>query len=420
MSLIKSLYERKGNIIYQMQEAVKKAEGTGADLVTEEFDKWNADLKNIEGQIEAAEKVRELSAAQAQDVDEPTKKAVSPEERYGNAFNDFLRSGELDMAPENRSILRAGKVSMKDAPMGRAAQQSVTTTAGGYTIPTQLFNEIMTAQKYFGGMLDRSLCRWITTRQGGTLNVPLVDDTGNIGYKIGEATDFNTSATAVTFGQGTLNDYKYTSGMIRISRELLQDSDFNIEAYLVELMTERLFRILNQEFTKGDGSGDPNGVVTASNASESLAKRSVAVSDLRNLMYSVNKAYRTNGKWMFHDSTEKLIRAIALDGTYFQNQSLWQPSFKDGVPDTIMGKPYIVNNDVAEIPTTGLTAAKVILFGDFKHYVIRETLPMTIVRVNELYAATDEVGFVLIGRYDADLMAASTTYPIRHGYMATT
>lgn len=412
---IKELQEKRGNIHYQMKVAAEKARKEGAVVDSAEWNAWDDEFTALTKQIEQVEKQNAFLASIAEEVDETVKKEVkSPEDAHARAFDDYLRNGN-DMSPENKAVLR----NFRD-PLERTTAQSTTVGKGGYTIPTEMANRIDTAQKWFGGMLDRSLCTWISTKGGGTLNMPLVDDTSNSGYLLTEATNAETSASDMDFTQGTLNAYKYTSGLVRISAELLQDSDFDIGAYLAEQLAVRFNRALNAAFTDADGSSKPKGVVACSAAKESLAKRSIAVSDLRNLMYSIDKAYRTNGTWMFHDSTEKLIRAIAMSATYNENVGLWQPSFKDGIPSTIMGKPFVVNNDMDEIPTTGLTAAKVILFGDFKKFIIREVKPLTVRRMDELFAATDQVAYALFGRYDSDLLVASTCYPIGHGYMATT
>jgi len=416
---IKEKKEQLGKLHYQMEDAAKRAEKAGEIHNSEEWNKWTDDYQVISKEIEQAEAQRDFLAKNAEKVEEPIKKDAkkNQKEKYNDAFNDFLRHG-TDMEPENKQVLRGGAVD--DNLEKRTTAQSTTVGKGGYTIPTEMANHIETAETYYGGMLTPGLCTTINTNSGGTLNYPLVDDTSNSGFLLTEATNAETSATDIDFTQGTLNAYKFTSGLVRISSELLYDSAFDIGSWLADQLAIRYNRAKNTDLTTGSGSSRPKGVVDASSAQESLAKRSISLADIRNLLYSIDKVYRNRGTFMFHDSTEKLIMALQQSSTYNENVSLWQPSFKDGLPSTILGKPYIVNNDMAEVPTTGLTAAKVILFGDFSKYVIRNVQPLAVKRFDELFGATDQVAYVLLGRFDGDLMVASTCYPIGHGYMATT
>jgi HK97 family phage major capsid protein len=99
---------------------------------------------------------------------------------------------------------------------------------------------------------------------------------------------------------------------------------------------------------------------------------------------------------MMSDTALKQIRKLK-DTT---NQYLWSPGLAGGQPETILGKPVIINNNMAVPATT----VKAILFGDFSYYYIADFGQLEYVRLNELYAATGQVGFRWFKRYDAHLM----------------
>ena len=80
-----------------------------------------------------------------------------------------------------------------------------------------------------------------------------------------------------------------------------------------------------------------------------------------------------------------------------------------GAPDTILRKPYVVNNHMPEMAAS----AKSVLFGDFSKYLIRNVAGFTLVRLNEIYALRAQVGFVGFARYEGNLLDAGTN-PIKY------
>src|SRR5690606_2511074 len=93
----------------------------------------------------------------------------------------------------------------------------------------------------------------------------------------------------------------------------------------------------------------------------------------------------------------------------------------DGEPPTVLGYRYTINQDMA----TWVDAAdsndnkKIALFGDFHKYIIRQVAGMRIVRLNERFGDTDEVGFVVFARFDGDLLDAGT-HPVKYMRVAAT
>ncbi len=415
MTTIKELYEKKGRLIEQLKElseAVKNA--TDTDSVNEKsaaWDKCDNDYVALLKQIDIALKTEALEAEKADVIDEADNKVpqagkeIVKSKEYTEAFSDFLRTGDKKMKPENQDVL------------SRASQFYTTDAYGGYTIPEIMGDRILTAKLYFGGMLDKNLTTWLSTSTGATLTFPKVNDTDQSGYVIAEKTDLNASAEDMDFGVTSFGAYKYTSGLVKVSNELLQDSDWDFASWLIDQLAIRFWRGVNTLFTTGTGISTLKGIVTGATKGEDAAVRTITRNDFLNLYHSVDIIYRNSPfcRWMLNDSTLKALKAIVQSATYNESP-LWQPSMRVGEPDTIEGKPYIVNNDMDDLFPT----KKPVLFGDFKQFLIREVLPMKVRRLEELYAATDEVGFVLLGRYDSGSLAAQTSYPIRFIRNATT
>nr|BDD44896.1 hypothetical protein 3 [bacterium] len=123
------------------------------------------------------------------------------------------------------------------------------------------------------------------------------------------------------------------------------------------------------------------------------------------LKHSVDVAYRENSEWMFNDNTLKAISKLKdADG-----RPLWQPSLTAGAPDLILGKPFVINTDIADMAAN----AKSILFGDFSSYFIRDVMDLTIFRLSEKYIESGQIGFIAYSRHDG-LLADAGTGPVKH------
>lgn len=282
----------------------------------------------------------------------------------------------------------------------RAGLDVATSGAGLETIPEGFLYELEQKLQAYGG--PRPVCRVIRTATGNALPMPTVDDTGNIGAKLAEATTIGTSVDP-TFAAVTLNAYKYSSKPIFISQELLEDSAFNLAAEIGSMLGTRLGRIMGQEDTVGDGSGDPNGIVTASTAGVTAASTTAFTADeLIDLVHTVNPAYRSMPSvgFMFHDTILKYIRKFKDSN----GQYLWQPGMAAGVPDRVYGYPYTINQHMDSALTTG---KKVALFADFSKFIIRDVAQLRFYRLDERYRDTDQTAFIAFMRHDADTIQAT-------------
>lgn len=336
------------------------------------------------------------------------KGAVPPE------LHSFMPKAQADVDDDNQI-----NAELKALGITRANVQSTSDSLGGHTIPDGFQAELDRGVKAFGGMFEAA--RIWKTSTGNQVVWPQNNDTANKAYLLAEAADAETSAVAATFGQATFNSYKYTSGLIRISSELLTDSAFNMPALLTELLAERMFRGLNEAFTTADGSSKPKGItVAAAHGNNTADDIAIAAADFINLEHDVDPAYRTRPgtRWMFHDSVLQKIKKLSVSDTTVY--PLWLPSFRDGAPATILGYNYTINQDMAVyLDGVANDNAKLVLFGDMKKYIIRQVAGTRIVRLNERFGETDQVGFVIFARFDGDLLDAGT-HPVKYMRGSTT
>jgi HK97 family phage major capsid protein len=313
---------------------------------------------------------------------------------YNKAF--FKAIAKKDLSHNERSMLREmrGTATITTSESG---------LAGGYVIPYQFSYELERTMAYYGPMLQVS--RVITTPQAGTLYWPKVNDTGT-------SANWHTEGGAVTVQDMTFTRETFAAHvcntLVRVSVEWANDEFGLLPTELPNMLGERLGRALNTAFTTGDGSGKPTGFKDAAPSGvESAATGSFTAANLIDLVHSVDIAYRNSpsAAFMMHDNILSAVRKLNFDTN---NQPLFQPSLREGQPDRLLGFPYFVNND---LPSAQAADAKIIYFGDWSKYIIRQVANNVLVPLRERFMDEMEIGFLMYARYDGKLLQ---TAAIKH------
>jgi HK97 family phage major capsid protein len=313
------------------------------------------------------------------------------EQRYVEAAQKAYRSVHSSLAQER-------------------ALSAITGGAGALTIPEGFITSLEDNLLHWGQI--RQVATIMRTASGNDLPWPTSDDTGNTGAQIAESGAVTTSGADPTFGQIIFGAYKYESKGVKVPFELLEDSAFNLAPKIGEWLGSRLGRIQNTDGTTGDGAAKPAGLLTESSLGvTSAAAAAITADEIIDLIHSIDIAYRTQGAtFMCHDEIVAYIRKLK-DGN---GQYLWQPGFQAGVPDRILSYPFVVNNDMTGT-TSGVpvTATKHLMFGAMGKFQIREVNAIRLLRLDELYAANDQIGFFAFMRWDSHLLDAGTA-PVKH------
>ena len=190
--------------------------------------------------------------------------------------------------------------------------------------------------------------------------------------------------------------------MIKVSEELLNDSVFDLQSYISREFARRIGAKEEEAFFAGDGKGKPLGVLAAAGGAETgvtaASATAVTADELMDLYYALKAPYRKKSVWVLNDSTVKAVRKLKDSN----GQYLWQPSLTAGTPDTILGRPVRTS---AYMPAMA-AGAKTVAFGDFSYYWIADRQGRSFKRLNELYAASGQVGFLASQRVDGKLVLA--------------
>lgn len=395
----KKLREQRASLWEQMKTNIAITDRT-AELDAA-YDRMDTECDELTAKIERAEK-HNSKETQFENVDRsgvmPPVGADDEDTRdggYARAFLAYLRDGKEDLSTEDRKLLASGARSGKEF---KAAAGVGTGAAGGYLVPLEFRDKVVETMKWFGPMLQ--FAETITTDSGVNLPWPTNDDTGNVGAILAE----NTQVTEqdVTLGTNSLDAYMYTSKLVRASYQLLQDRP-DFDTWLARKLGERIGRILNQHFTTGTGTAQPDGIVTSATVgvtgAGSLATTGgVGYDDLVTLIESLDPAYGGGDglRFMMHQSARRAIRRLKDT----QNRPLWEPSVQVGQPDSLLGYPITLNNDM---PTVAVNS-KSVLFGNINQaYVIRIVRELTTLRLTERYADFLQVGFLGFERADGTM-----------------
>jgi HK97 family phage major capsid protein len=179
---------------------------------------------------------------------------------------------------------------------------------------------------------------------------------------------------------------------------LLHDSEFDITG-LVSTSFARSFAEAEEDaFINGDGDGKPTGVLTIAQVGvTTAASTAITADELLDLFYSLKSGYRQNATFLMSNGAEKAIRKLknATTGDY-----LWQPGLTAGQPNTLLGHPVVISDYMPDIAA----GAKVVAFGDFSQYTIKDTLGMQMQVLDQLYAENGQVGFKGNERTDGKLI----------------
>ena len=388
----KALYEKRGKLVTQMQDIVSKAKSEDSRSLSKEEDAtWNKldnEQESIMRDIQRIEKLSDLTGAEKERFLEEGRNAGtsadSVEEKSKArtaAFVSYLVRGVNQMTAKEREVLRA-------------YQNVGTTTEGGYLVPEGFMAELSKSLLFFGGV--REVARTLKTASGNDIPWPNMNDTANSAAILAESNAALTSPDLV-FGSTTLKSWMYATSVLRVSKQLLQDSAINIQSIVIDALGERLARGLNAGLTTGNGTTAPEGVVTGAGSGVTTASETAfTANEIIDLEHSVNRSYRANGAFMMNDAVLKEIKKLVTSTT--DNTPIWNPGIlQAGTPATILGYKYVVNNDMA---SSIVADAKVMLFGDFSKYVIRDVQDATILSLTERYAEYLQNGYIGYSRHD--------------------
>src|SRR5262245_6171798 len=309
------------------------------------------------------------------------------DDTYNQAFNAYLRTGQ-----PNGDLVNAQGVG--------------TDPGGGFLVSPQFRQKLVDVRKAFGGLSAEA--DTFTTERGGDLEYPSVDDTASVGAITAEGAAF-TTGTDLVFGTILMKAWKYTttgadaSAGLRVSVELLQDAEFDIEALLARKLAERIQRKQAVDWVTGAGTTLPFGIMHAGLTADVVlaAGNAVTYQKLLDLETALDPAYEQNASWVMNKASWMKCRAVV--------DSTGRPLLFDanaGIQDqsrqrTLLGYPVIIDQAA---PSIGTLSARSVVLGDLREaYVIRRVSQFAMVVNPYSRANFGQVEYVAWERADGNI-----------------
>jgi HK97 family phage major capsid protein len=385
MSKIQELREQRAKVWEQAKTFLDEHRQENGLIKPEDnavYEKMEDEVVNLGNEIERLERQeamdREFSAAISKPLASRPEKMT--EEKTGRASDSYKNAFW-------------GAMRNKMNPSVQNALQIGTDSEGGFLVPDEYEHQLIKALQEANVL--RNMCNVITTSYGDR-KIPVVASQGSAVWMDEEAA-FTESDDAFT--QVTLSAYKLGT-MLKVSDELLNDSYFDLEAYIAAEFARRIGAAEEEAFLTGNGSSKPTGLLNATGGAglgvTAAGTTAIVIDEVLDLYHSLKSSYRKNASFLVNDDTIKKLRKLK-DG---QGQYLWQPSLTAGTPDTILNRPVVTS----QYMPTAAAGEKSIVFGDFKYYWIADRQGRTFKRLNELYAANGQVGFLASQRLDGKLI----------------
>lgn len=388
------LREKRAKLIADARALNEKATTEKRALTGEEDTNWNKmmnDADELRKQIDAEQRLidaeREIAAEEQRSdkttrTDDKTKgpvhKRATPE--YQEAFTAFLRGSAT---PDQK----------------RALQSDIDTTGGFIVAPQQFVTTLI--KSIDDEVFLRNLATKFPVTSSDSMGAPSLDADPADADWTAEILTGNEDST-MAFGKRELRPHPLAK-RIKISNKLLRIAAMSPEALVQARLAYKFGVTQEKAFLTGNGNNQPLGIFTASasgiptgrDISTDNTSTAITMDGLINAKYSLKGGYLKKAQWLFHRDGVKQIAKLK-DTT---NQYLWEPSKKVGDPDMLLGLPV---NQSEYVPNTFTTGLYVGMLADFSYYWIADALDMQMQRLTELYAETNQTGY--IGRLETDGM----------------
>jgi HK97 family phage major capsid protein len=409
MENVIAMRKKRAGLIHDARAILDKAEEEKRSLTAEEeetynrldgeIDKLETDANRMEKQIQRERALGEPGAPPA--AGDPA--SGDPEKR--RTLGDVLQDrsiGNVRNTEEYRAAFAEWMTYGREASLTAEefrAMQVDSDTGGGYLVaPQQMVLELLKEADAIA--VIRQYARIHQLEKAASLGVPTLDK---------DADDWDWTAelrtgseTEIEFGKRELRPHPLAK-RVKISNTLLRKAAMGPEQIVRERLAYKLGITQEKAYMTGDGVQKPLGVFTASadgistdrDVSTGNTGTEIMPDGLIEAKYTLKQAYWSRARWIFHRDALKQIRKMK-DGN---GQYIWQPGISGGAPDRILELPYTASEFAPNTFSSGLYVG---ILGDFRYYWIVDALDMAIQRLVELYAETNQTGF--IGRYEGDGM----------------
>ena len=372
---IKALIEKRNAIVADMSKLFDTADTEKRSFnedETKKFDEMKKEIADIDAMINRYNEARALeNGAPKQEKKEVDQKALEM-----RAFSNFIRTNSTHYVEERADV-------------------NFTTGDNGTLIPTSIANKIIDTVKNVSPIFSMATKYNVK----GNLTFPIYDESTQK-ITVAYATEFKAlDASAGKFKGITLGGF-LAGSLIKISRSLINNTEFDVAAYVINEMALRIAEFLEHELLVGTGNNAMTGVLSAANTNVYTTQAATAISadDLIAVQVKLPQALRKNTAWIMNTSTMLAIRQLK-DG---EGRYMLQPDLTRGFGYVLLGAPVYESDTV-----DGIAAGKaVIAYGDFSGLYVNLRPGIETQVLQEKYA--DEHATGLVAWVEADSKIVET------------
>lgn len=387
---IKEMREKRAKLIADARALITAAQAEKRSMSDEESQKYDAMFNEADGLRKDIDREERQRSAERE-----LEEGLQQEEERSEGDRGEHRGRSDALMTSFRSFLTGG--AGEGSQEFRALSSGVNTEGGFLVVPEVFVNLLIKAMD--DDVVIRSLANVIPMPAAASIGMPSLDaDPSDADWTIELATGGEDGS--MKFGKRVMSTHPMAK-RIKVSEELLRNSALPAETLVRQRLAYKFGITQEKAYMIGNGDKKPLGLFVPSNdgipTSRDVAQENTAAAPtakgLINAKYSLKAGYWGNANWLFHrDVMKEIAKLTDNDG-----QFIFRESLRDGEPDRLLGRPV----RMSEFAPNTLTANSYVgLLGDFSHYWIIDSLMMQIKRLVELYAESNQVGF--IGRYEGD------------------
>lgn len=266
--------------------------------------------------------------------------AVSQDAPHQKAFEAYVRSGDDD--------------ALRGLAMEEKAMSGAVAADGGYLVDPQTADTVKTVMRNMASL--RGIAQVVTVE---AVSYDVLVDHTDIGSGWANETSALTETDTPQIDRISIPLHEL-SALPKASQRLLDDSAFDIEAWLSARIAEKFARSEASSFIAGDGVDKPKGVLAhtlidndiwawnslgyVTTGSDGDFNSTAPADALVDLVYALGARYRANATFVMNSKTAGVVRKIKdADGRF-----LWSDGLSAGEPARLLGYPVMVSEDMPD------------------------------------------------------------------------
>jgi HK97 family phage major capsid protein len=305
------------------------------------------------------------------------------------AWDTFMRKGEANMDPMELKALSVG-----------------TAATAGNLAPAEYVNELIKVITEISPV--RAVAR---VRQTSNKEIEVPSKTASFAAQWTAEGGTRAETAGYTTSLNTIPTHEMYA-LVDISGQLLEDSVFDIEAEMNSEFAEQFAKAEGAAFLAGNGTNKPTGITdgtTVAHTATGAATAAITTDNLMDLVHGLKSEYAKNASFMLNRTTLGAIRKLKDTA----GQYIFQTGFsgQSGLPNTILGSPYI---EAADMDTNANTK-KSVIFGDFRRgYMIVDRIALSVLRDPYSQASVGNVRYIARRRVGGEVVLAEAMRVLKH------